>query len=310
MPNISVVIPLYNKVETIQSTLESVLKQTIPPYEIVVIDDGSTDESVQIIRHLNIPKLSLVQQKNKGAAAARNAGIKQAKGDFIAFLDADDYWHPNHLEVIRSLIETYPEQSVFATALEVENKVRIFPSHYSIENFEPHKIYCLNYFTASLQTSVLSSSNTVIKKEICERIGLFNPNYISGQDTDFWIRIGLRYSIIFSSTICVRYNFEPGSLSNRSKNLQTKPSYEQYLEIEKVNLPLKIFLDNNRFSLAILAKLDGDKKGFKKMYEQIDLKNMNFKKRLLLKMPQVVLQAALKFQHFLMGFNIYLTAFK
>lgn len=310
MSKISVVIPLYNKEKTIQSTLESVLKQSIPPHEILVINDGSTDESVRIIKHLNIPELNLIYQKNQGAAAARNTGIKQAKGDFIAFLDADDYWYPNYLETICSLIEAHPKQAVFATALEVENKVRIFSSQYSIKNYEPHKIYGVNYFTASLQTSILSSSSTVIKKEICNQIGLFNTKYTSGQDTDFWIRIGLQYLIVFSSRICVRYNFEPESLSNRSKKLQSKPNYEEYIEIEKENLPLKRFLDNNRFSLAILAKLDGDKSGFKKMYSQIDLKNMNLKKYLLLKMPLIALQAALKIQHFLMKFNIYLTAFK
>lgn len=310
MSKISVVIPLFNKEKTIQSTLKAVLSQTSPVYEIVVVNDGSTDESAKIVTELNIPNLSLIRQKNQGAAAARNTGIQQAKGDFIAFLDADDYWYPNYLEEIEKLIETYPEEHVFATALEVGKKNGVFPASYSIDTYKKNETYRLNYFKASLQVSVLHSSSTVIKKEIISRVGLFNANFPSGEDTDFWIRIGLHFPVIFSSNICVRYNFVPNSLSNRSKKLRTKPTYENYKEEEKENIPLKRFLDNNRYALAILAKLDHDKKGFQKMRKEITMENMNYKKRILLKTPRFLLKFALQLQQFLMKFGVYLTAFR
>lgn len=310
MSKITVVIPLFNKATTIQSTLKAVLAQTKPVHEIVVVNDGSTDNGVEVVEKMNIPNLSLVHQKNQGAAAARNTGIKNVKSDFIAFLDADDYWHQNYLEEIEKLIETYPDEHVFATALEVEKKNGVFPASYSIDAYKKEETYRLNYFKASLQASILHSSSTVIKKEIIDTVGLFNVNFPSGQDTDFWIRIGLHFPVIFSSKICVRYNFVPNSLSLRSKKLRTKPTYENYKKEEKENPPLKRFLDNNRYALAILAKLDNDTKGFQKMKEEINLENMNYKKRFLLKMPRVLLKFAIQTQQFLMKFGIYLTAYR
>ena len=96
----SVVIPLYNKEHYIASTLRSVLAQTYPDYEVIVVDDGSTDHSLQACKTVQSDKIRIVQQANQGVSAARNKGIELAAGEYICFLDADDTWHPDYLQNI------------------------------------------------------------------------------------------------------------------------------------------------------------------------------------------------------------------
>ena len=104
MATISIVIPLYNKGFIISETLDSVLAQTFTDFEIIIVNDGSTDNGFEIVSQFSDKRIKLFQQQNKGAAAARNLGIEKATGELIAFLDADDYWYPNHLEVVLDII--------------------------------------------------------------------------------------------------------------------------------------------------------------------------------------------------------------
>src|SRR5574344_715427 len=113
---ISVVIPLYNKERYIEKTIHSVLKQSFNKFEIVVVNDGSTDNSLAIVESIRDSRIRVFDQKNSGVSAARNRGIKEAKYDFIAFLDGDDEWLSNHLPIIANLIDKYPSCGVFATS--------------------------------------------------------------------------------------------------------------------------------------------------------------------------------------------------
>lgn len=123
---ISVVIPLYNKEKSIASTLQTVLNQTFTDYEIVIVNDGSTDNSVIEVEKVQDDRIRLIHQQNAGVSAARNRGIEEAKGELIAFLDADDEWKPEYLVTQYQLSLKYPECSVFACNYEfrdVEGKV-------------------------------------------------------------------------------------------------------------------------------------------------------------------------------------------
>lgn len=113
---ISVVIPLYNKEKQIAKTLQTVLNQTYQDFEIVIVNDGSTDGSVDEVKKFLNPRIRLINQKNGGVSAARNRGIEEAKGEYIAFLDADDLWDIDHLEVLYQLILAYPKNGAYATA--------------------------------------------------------------------------------------------------------------------------------------------------------------------------------------------------
>jgi glycosyltransferase involved in cell wall biosynthesis len=115
LPQISVIIPLYNKGFIITKTLVSVLAQTFTDYEIVIIDDGSTDSSVEKVKQFDDSRIQLFQQKNQGAAAARNLGIEKTNCELIAFLDADDYWFPSHLATLVQLYENHPNCGIYAS---------------------------------------------------------------------------------------------------------------------------------------------------------------------------------------------------
>ncbi|HRM79349.1 MAG TPA: glycosyltransferase family A protein [Gemmiger qucibialis] len=108
----SVVIPLYNKEHYIAGTLHSVLTQTFPDYEVIVVDDGSTDHSLQACKEVRSDKIRVVQQVNQGVSAARNKGIELAAGEYICFLDADDTWHPDYLQNIETIVQKYPQSDI------------------------------------------------------------------------------------------------------------------------------------------------------------------------------------------------------
>ena len=120
---ISVIIPLYNKVDHIEDTLRSVLAQTYKDYEIVVVDDGSIDGSTELVENLGIDNLRLIRQNNAGVSAARNSGIEEARGEFVALLDADDLWKPDYLAVQFEMTQKYPDCDVFATDYEFKDSV-------------------------------------------------------------------------------------------------------------------------------------------------------------------------------------------
>ena len=112
---ISVVIPLYNKEKSIAHTLKCVLNQTYRDFEVVVVDDGSKDNSAAVVEQFEDKRIRLVRQKNGGVSAARNRGIAEARGEYVAFLDADDVWKQNHLESITNLIHQFPKSKAWAT---------------------------------------------------------------------------------------------------------------------------------------------------------------------------------------------------
>ena len=123
----SVVIPVYNKKSSIQATIQSVLAQTLRDYEVIVVNDGSTDDSLSVARSFEARGVRVIDQPNQGVSVARNTGILAAEGEYISFLDADDTWHPDYLETIDRLTSAHPESDFFVTAYRVllsEGKTR------------------------------------------------------------------------------------------------------------------------------------------------------------------------------------------
>lgn len=113
---LTIVIPLYNKGQSVKRSICSVLNQSFSNFEIVIVDDGSTDNSVEVVKSFKDDRIKIVRQANAGVSAARNHGIDIASGQFITFLDADDEYEPNHLETLRKLIDGYPGHNVYATS--------------------------------------------------------------------------------------------------------------------------------------------------------------------------------------------------
>jgi glycosyltransferase involved in cell wall biosynthesis len=203
---LSVIIPLYNKEAHIKRTIESVLLQTKPPDEIVIVDDGSTDGGREVVKSINDPRIRLIEQENQGVSGARNRLTAEAKGELLALLDADDVWYPRFLEEILNLHKKYPQAGAFATAYE-----RITPEGQLIRpqfDIFPHgqKQGLINdYFKVALKWPVYSSA-VAIPKVVLQEIGGFKLGETFGEDVDAWIRIALRYPIAWSSEYLVCYH--------------------------------------------------------------------------------------------------------
>lgn len=289
MPFFSVIIPLFNKEKFIEATLKSVLNQTFIDFEILIINDGSTDNSATIIEGFDDPRIRYFLKENAGVSSARNDGIEKAQSNYISFIDADDYWYPDFLEEMFKIIQNYPQQKAFSAAIEIETSKKVIPASYSIVRTNDCEI--VNYFTASSKETVICTSCAVFHKSIFEETGNFDITVKSGQDTDLWIRIGMNYPVVFSWKILARYIYDENSLSKNKNYLNKKINFSKFEEQEKTNPRLKKFLDLNRFSLAIKSKLIADDENFNCYYKAIDLKNITFKKRFLLAMPSLILKA-------------------
>lgn len=211
----SVVIPVYNKAETISRSLNSVLSQTYKNYELIVINDGSTDNINAVLEEYG-KKIRIINQENHGVSAARNRGIEEATGQYICFLDADDEWLPNHLEELYKAILLYPEEVFFST---LPRQVKPDGSvHSRIELLKANEFYTVidDYFEMILKyshmfvnTDVVCISANIIKKEN------FVVGESKGEDTDLWYRLAAKHNLVLIKIETAIYHQE-NSTATRS----------------------------------------------------------------------------------------------
>jgi len=199
MSPVSVVIPLFNKAPHIGRALESVLAQTVPPGEIIVIDDGSTDRGGEIVQSFADPRIRLIRQDNQGVSAARNRGIAESRGELVAFLDADDAWRPRFLEVILRLKQKYPQSGLYATAHDVfTSDGSLVSTNIQIFNAGQSDGIIENFFRVGLSWAVHTSA-CAVPKQVLIALGGFEVGEILHEDNDLWLRIALHYPIAWSS---------------------------------------------------------------------------------------------------------------
>lgn len=201
----SVVIPLYNKEHYIAGTLRSVLTQTFPDYEVIVVDDGSTDHSLQACKEVRSDKIRVVQQVNQGVSAARNKGIELAAGEYICFLDADDAWHPDYLQNIETIVQKYPQSDIFVTAYRV-----IYANGRCKESCRmPQADGCLTSYWETLGKGYdfVWTSATTVRRTALLAAGEFRLGEKIGQDLDLWTRLArINPCVAYASRVCVDYN--------------------------------------------------------------------------------------------------------
>ncbi len=209
---ISVVIPLYNKESQINQTIQSVLRQSFQDFEIVVVDDGSTDNSVSEVKRFNDSRIRIVSQTNAGVSAARNRGIAEAKGEFIALLDGDDEWKPDYLATQYALTEKYPECDVFATDYEFRSSDgEVSPTIINRLPFNSEDGILTNYFEVATHSHPpICSISIMTRKGIFESIGGFPLGIRSGEDLLTWARLACRCKITFSRKVSAIYNLGEG----------------------------------------------------------------------------------------------------
>lgn len=208
----SVVIPLYNKSAFILKALKSVASQSFSCFEVIVVDDGSTDggevEFKNFLAQLHSDTISfqLISQLNSGVAAARNAAVQRAKFPYIAFLDADDWWHPDYLLRMKELIEKYPDAGIYGSSyFKVKNK-REIPAKIGVE--EGFQDGLINYFQVYATTlwMPLWTGATIIKKSVFEEFNGFAPKLKLGEDFYLWAQVAAKYPVALLNTPLAYYN--------------------------------------------------------------------------------------------------------
>ena len=217
---ITVVIPLYNKENTIVTALESVLAQTYQDFEVVVVDDGSTDKGAAVVERYADSRIRLIRQANAGVSAARNKGIAEAKGDYVAFLDADDEWMPEFLEEIAALITEFPECKAQATTyVQSQNgeKKNIVLNRLP---FMGERGVLTNYFEVATHSNPPVCSICVcIERALLQSLGGFPLGIKSGEDLLTWARIATRTHWAYSLKPYAIFNMEGYDKNERPKRI-------------------------------------------------------------------------------------------
>lgn len=224
MPKVTVVIPAYNSMAYLPETLDSVLKQTFTDFEVLIIDDGSTDHTAAWASEIKDPRVKLISQLNKGVSAARNTGISHAQGEYIAFLDADDTWHPTKLERQVQRFEAEPEVGlVYTWTLWVDQQGNsigsVSASH--VEGFVWEKLL--------LGDVVGNGSSAAIRRSCFDKVGLFDTELSGTADCDMWARVSAHYPLAVVKEILVYYRQHPSGMSRDYE----KMAQNSRLEIDK-----------------------------------------------------------------------------
>lgn len=214
---ISVIIPLYNKKRYIKNSVHAVLSQTYKDFELLVVDDGSTDGSVSELKNINDTRVRILQKVNGGVSSARNYGIKEAKYNYVAFLDADDHWYPDHLENIVMLIRDFKEAKVFAGNFEL-----VYPNKKRINYNKNLKTgYIKNYFYLIFKNKKpIHSSAVAVKKNVFKKVGGFDESLVMGEDIKMWYKLAKKHKIAFCSSVSASYiQKTDNNINKNTKNL-------------------------------------------------------------------------------------------
>lgn len=313
MPQFTVIIPLYNKENFVSATIESILDQTFTDYEVLIIDDCSTDFSLAKIQPYLSEKIQLISHpKNSGLSASRNTGIRNASAQYVTFLDADDTWKPTILETFYQMIQQFPEESIFATNyLEVYQNGDIILPKNSTSDLKPNETVVIkDFFKRNRQQGIFIHSGVCFSKKVYEQVGYYDTTIDFAEDLDFNIRAFSKYNLVYNNNRLVHYTiYSENQLTNSSIVGKTLPDYDQYESLTKDNPELKSYLDFERYVIAKHLKIDGDTTKYKEIIAKINPGNLNLKQRVLLESPVAVLQLIQKIKGFLLTKGIRVSSY-
>ena len=235
MPRFSIIVPLYNKAPYVKKALESILAQSYTNYEVVVVDDGSTDNSADIVRELVNGKwklindqFRLISQPNAGVAATRNNGVAASKGEYLCFLDADDWWEPRYLEEMDRLICDYPDAGLYGCDYfyAKNGSKKIFP-----KNVDGYIDYCKVYTQCGVMP--VHPNGAIIPRKVFDEIGGFDPSIKMGEDFILFMQIVLKYKVAFFNKQLVTFNQDADPAWRAITKLH-KPEYHMLFNLDKI----------------------------------------------------------------------------
>jgi glycosyltransferase involved in cell wall biosynthesis len=206
---ISVIIPTHNRAHTLKRALDSVLQQTLPADEIIVVDDGSTDNTAELLQ-TEYPQAVYLQQANAGVSRARNAGINAARNDWLALLDSDDAWHPQKLERQAHALQTQPQYRLCHTdEIWIRNGKRVNPMN-------KHAKRGGYIFQHCLPLCAISPSSVLMHRDLLDEVGPFDETLPACEDYDLWLRITARYPVLYlDEALITKYGGHDDQLSRK-----------------------------------------------------------------------------------------------
>ena len=207
---ISIITPVYNAEKTLRRCVDSILRQSYADWELLLVNDGSTDGSVEEVRSVHDDRIRIIVQQNAGVAAARNRGIAEARYDFVAFLDADDEWKPAYLETQYNLVKKYGDCDMFACNYEFRNAAgKVTPTILHKLPFDSEDGVLSNYFeVACCSHPPLWTSAVMVRKSAIQAVGGFPVGIKSGEDLLTWARLAISYKIAFNKKTLAVFIFD------------------------------------------------------------------------------------------------------
>lgn len=266
----SVVIPLYNKARYICCTVQSVLDQSFSDLEVIIVDDGSTDGGAALIKAMNEPRIRVVHQSNAGVSAARNLGITLARGEWVAFLDADDWHHPDHLACMVDAQKDWPDADAVATDfLEVADAEGSWPPNWPVFNEAP-KVELITDLPRRWMVgpSLCSSSVAVRTRRLLSMQPCFPLNEAQAEDLDFWFRLAEQTSIALVHAPRVAYRVEVEESLSTQATVITMPSSLERMHARALSGALTRtqrestlwFIAQHKLTLARLSLVAGERR--------------------------------------------------
>ncbi len=275
MPTISVIVPAYNAERTILETITSVQQQTFSDFELLVINDGSTDQTLELLNSVNEPQMKIFDYPNGGLSVARNRGITHARGEFVAFLDADDLWTADKLELQLAALQQHAIAGVvYSWAYYMDEQGK------SIQTSEPVYFGGNVYAQLLVNNFVVSGSNCLIRRQAIASVGEFDPAVAGAADWDYWLRLAARWPFVVVPKPQVFYRISSGSMSSNVEfmercNLMVIEKAFQAAPLEMQSLKNQSLANTYRYLahmyLTRVASTNGADQAAKKLWMAIRL---------------------------------------
>ena len=210
LPKITAIIPTYNRAHYLGIAIKSVLEQTFDNFELIVVDDGSSDNTRELVEEFSDQRIRYVYQKNRGISAAMNTGIRAARGCYVARLDSDDMWLPDMLETLAKVLDAHPKIGLAYGKAQAMNK--------DGEPFSQIRAYAGLYPEDSLRSMLcgdcICNIAILVRRSCFEKAGLFDESLLVNEDWDMWLRVALHYPFAFVDQVLARYRYHDGNITN------------------------------------------------------------------------------------------------
>ncbi len=311
MPFFSVIVPLYNKESFVMNAIQSILSQGFQDFEILIVDDGSTDQSLALVSAIDSASIRILQHEtNKGLSAARNTGIRAAQASHIAFLDADDVWKPDYLATIYALLQDFPETQLWATNYEELHPNAVTVVHQNPAFKKEDRTVVADFFASNVGKPIYFPSSFCAAKAVFETIGYYNETLTYAEDVDLNIRANSHYKLAYANKPLVTYTlFSENQITNSHFSSKVIPNFADYDALIQANASLKKYVDFNRYIFAKYYKQEEAWDKFDAIRKEIDTASLNYKQLFLLDAPLFMLLWIKKIKAYFLSKGVLLTTY-